>query len=103
MTYQQSQIDFTEVLHSRENNNFSQGILEANTEHLGGQCKKVLDLLNSGVKLTVRSAMIDYNISSLPRRIKDITDRLGIEIKRNLINGKYVEYFISEAQESDME
>ena len=89
----QTVLNFEAIVHKHENNSFSQSILEANYEAINGQCKKVYDLLKSGVRLTVRSAMIDYNISSLPRRVLDLKKK-GVDIKTELINGRYVEYFI---------
>ena len=50
-------------------------------------------MLESGYRLTVRDAMINYGISSLPRRILDLKNQ-GVDIKSKLINGKYKEYYI---------
>lgn len=77
----------------KENNEVSQAILEANKDKINASCRKVLELLKQGHHLTVRSAMIDHNISSLPRRVKDLKDR-GIEVKDRLIDGRYKEYFL---------
>lgn len=84
---------FDRIIHTRENNSFSQSILDANYDELNGQCRKVYDLLKSGLRLTVRSAMIDYNISSLPRRILDLKKK-GVDIKTELIDKKFVEYYL---------
>jgi hypothetical protein len=86
----QTEIDFTA---RRENNPESQAILEANKDSINTQCKMIKAMLESGYRLTVRDAMINYGISSLPRRILDLKNH-GMEIKSKLINGKYKEYFI---------
>jgi hypothetical protein len=87
----QSEIDFTA---RKENNSFSQSLLEANAEKISGNCKKVYELLLKGHRLTVNGVVRDYNISSLPRRIADIESKLGIKIKREVINGKFVQYYL---------
>jgi hypothetical protein len=92
---QQLSIDWT--IQRKENNSFSQSILEANSDKIKGNCKKVYDLLLKGHRLTVNGVVKDYNISSLPRRVKDIEEKLGIKIKREVIQGKeskYVEYYL---------
>lgn len=71
-------LDLFEV-HKFENNPESQAHLEENRAHFSGQCKKVFDLLVAGWQLTVKSALVDYNIQSLPRRILDLKKK-GIEI-----------------------
>lgn len=65
-------------VHGKENNKESQEHLEANAQKFGEKCQKVYDILQSGVRLTVLSAMTTYHISSLPRRIKDLRDMWGV-------------------------
>lgn len=77
----------------RENNLESQSILEANKDMINKCCAKVLELLKEGHHLTVRDAIVYHNISSLPRRIKDLREH-GIVIKDRLIDGRYKEYFL---------
>ena len=84
------EIDF---VHARENNYLSQDYLNANKDHLNNQCLKVYELLKSGVRLTVISAMNDYQVMSLPRRILDIETKLGIVIPRTR-KGKIIEYYL---------
>lgn len=81
------------IVHAHENNIESERILKASLPRISKQCKRTLDLLKSGIKLTVRSAMIDYGISSLPRRILDLKQS-GYEIKDRLIDGRYKEWFL---------
>jgi len=64
-------------VHLHENNSESLAHLEANEEHFSAQCLMVWKLLNQGVRLTVLSAIQEYGIASLPRRIKDLEDRNG--------------------------
>lgn len=90
----QGQIDFSNVIHSNENNSESEQILEANRERIAGQCKRVLELLQAGHRLTVYGAMVDHGISSLPRRVLDLKRKLGIEIKTEVIENRYKVYFL---------
>jgi len=87
---QQLALDFT---HREENNHDSRRHLEENRERFSAQCKQVYDLLRSGVRLTVLSAITEYGISSLPRRILDLK-QAGIEIRDCWIDRKYKEWFI---------
>jgi hypothetical protein len=50
----QSEIDFTA---RKENNSFSQSLLEANAEKISGNCKKVYELLLKGHRLTVNGVV----------------------------------------------
>lgn len=77
----QEALDFT---HRQENNYQSRKHLEENRERFSAQCEKVYDLLKSGVRLTVLSAITEYGISSLPRRILDLKEhfkREGIDVE----------------------
>lgn len=88
----QMEIDWNNVVHGRENNRHSQGILEDQYARLNRQCKKVYDLLKSGHRLTVRDAILNHGISSLPRRILDLKQK-GIPVKDEMKNS-YKEYFL---------
>lgn len=83
-------IDFA---HHYENNPVSQAYLDKNREHVNSQCIRLYNLLKSGVRLTVMSAMNDHQIMSLPRRILDIEKRRGIKINREL-TGRIVTYYL---------
>lgn len=89
----QTTLDFTHA----ENNRESEMHYIENAEHFSEQCMKVLTLLRSGVRLTVRSAILEHGISSLPRRIKDCRTA-GVEIKDEWIKPtdkpKYKQYYI---------
>jgi len=86
--------------HTLENNPESQAHLEQHRKKFNAECYKVLDLLlTHGLRLTVRSAMLDYDVSSLPRRVKDLTDWFGLPIHATwaTVDGKrmsYKEYYI---------
>ena len=89
----QAEIDWSNIANHRENNSHSEALLNDNYERLNKQCKKVYDLLKSGHSLTVRGAVVDHNINSLPRRILDLK-QAGIEIRDRIINRKYKEYYL---------
>jgi hypothetical protein len=88
-------LDFS--CHRDENNHDSRRHLEENRQKFSDQCQKVYSLLLSGVRLTVLSAMTEYGISSLPRRILDLKES-GIEIKDAWVKTdskeRWKEYFI---------
>jgi hypothetical protein len=91
---QQLSIDWSGISLHPENNKESEEILEANKDHLNTQCKMVKSILESGYRLTVRSAMINYGIGDLRRRVKDLRDYHGMDIKSRLIEGRFKEYFL---------
>lgn len=64
-------------IHFFENNEESQSRRNNNEEKFSNQCLKVLNLLKSGIKLTVLNSH-GYGVMSLPRRIKDLRDKNGI-------------------------
>lgn len=88
----QIEIDFT---HTHENNRESLNHLNENRKKFSKQCLLVIDLLNSGEVLTVKGAMIKYNINSLPRRILDIKEKLNIQIPERW-NGNFKEWYVIE-------
>lgn len=89
--HEQLTIDFTDRI---ENSFESNAILQANKEHINNQCDIVYGALLSGEQLTVRSAMIKYGIGDLRRRIKDLRDFRGIDIKTKLLEGRFKIYFL---------
>lgn len=68
------QLSFFPPVHLKENNSESQKHLEDNRSKFSTQCDYVLYLLSIGVKLTSYSAMTEYKIGHLARRIKDLKD-----------------------------
>lgn len=66
-------------LHNRENNLENEKHKNANEERFSEQCRKVLELLKSGVVLTTGKALTEFGIGDLRRRIKDLKDMNGIK------------------------
>ncbi len=66
------QLDISFPIHRRENNIESQAHLEENEIHFSEQCKRVLQILRTGIRLTRISAATEYKIMSLERRVADI-------------------------------
>jgi len=56
-------------IHSYENNPESQLILDFNRKRLSNQCEVLLQAFNRGERLTVKTALLQYGIGSLPRRV----------------------------------
>jgi len=77
-----------------ENNQESNAILQENKKRINRRCQEVLNILKTGERLTVISAVKKYDITSLPRRIKDLRDMAGIEIKDREIGGGCKEWWI---------
>jgi hypothetical protein len=86
----QLNIDYSKRL---ENNRESQAILDANKARLNNQCRIVLEALLRGERLTTATALLKYGIGDLRRRIADLIER-GIEVKKELKQGRYKEYFL---------
>jgi hypothetical protein len=66
--------DYTKILHRHENNPESQKHLEENEQKFVGQCAIVISLLEKGIVLSTYTAITNYRIGHLARRIKDIRD-----------------------------
>ena len=96
MTYQ-AELDFT---HTRENNSISQKILDVNRVNVSSQVIKVLRLLSQGKTLLVRDAIIEHDISHLPRRIKDIEEKIDplLKVERTYDKKGIARYFFNELQ-----
>lgn len=71
--------DFTRAVHVRENSGSNEAHLNTNRQKFTGQCAIVLSLLQKGIVLSSRSAMLNYDIGHLARRIKDLRDECGID------------------------
>lgn len=74
------QLSFDLTIHKSENNPISQAHLEHNRELFSDSCFEVLKALINGAILTTDNAKELAGTRSLPRRIKDLRDNLGIPI-----------------------
>lgn len=90
----QFEIDFTAVVHTKENNSFSEAILFDQYERLSNQCRIVYDLLKAGYRLTVKSAMVDHGIGDLRARVRDLRRFNNVDVKDELLKGGFKEYFL---------
>jgi hypothetical protein len=72
----QTEIDFTTVIHNRENNSVSQEFLDKNRTHFTGQAAIILTELKKGSPVYAEWIRVVYNISanSFVRRIADLGD-----------------------------
>jgi len=88
----QTQLQFT--THHRENNSRSESHLNAHRKHFSKQCTEIYELLKSGRKLTVREAVLELKINSLPRRVADLRAG-GIQVLTEPVPGtNCVRYYI---------
>ena len=87
-------LDFTPIIHGKENNLFSQRILEDNEDHFSNQCRIVYEALKRGERLTTGNALTKYGIGDLRRRIKDLRDMHHIPIRTELLQNRFKEYFL---------
>jgi hypothetical protein len=89
-------LDFS--CHRDENNHDSRRHLEENRDKFSRQCALVYSLLKSGVRLTMKSAINEYGIGDIRRRIKDLKDISGVEVKDRWIKvdnkTRYKEWWI---------
>lgn len=101
----ENNVDYTDVLHKRENNPESEAHLKENKFHFTGQCAVVLSLLMQGVVITSRSAMLQHNISDVHRRIGELKEALRSSNSKLKIEDRWVkkesgrghkEWFISQ-------
>lgn len=97
--------NFSNVVHTKENNEQSQKILNANKTIFSAQCNIVYKALMSGIRLTTYKALMGiriddkiYKIGDLRRRIKDLKDFKGggISISEILNKERYKVWYISE-------
>lgn len=72
------------------------------TRKMTPQCKLILEHLKQGNTITQRSALLDFGVMSLPRRIADLKQHHNINIKstmeHNKITGqRYARYSLEKA------
>jgi hypothetical protein len=78
----QLKIDWTQSVHSLENNKFSQKHLDKHRQKYTGQAAIALTALQQGKRLTADYAREIYGIKHLARRIGDIGEGVGIDVDR---------------------
>lgn len=88
-------IDFSKPIVHRENNAESQKIFDDNRDKFSAQCRRIYEAMLRGERLTTKSALIDYDVGDLRRRVKDLKDMWNIPVESVLIKGNYKEYFIT--------
>ena len=77
------------------------------SKRLTPQCQLIINHLKSGHSITQRSALMDFNIMSLPRRITDLVEA-GYKIdssmeKNNLTGQRYKRYFLAKTEDKPTE
>lgn len=93
MQTNQIPIDFS-ALHHVENKTSNQEHFERNKDKFSKQCRIVYEALLRGEKLTTTSALLDYKIGDLRRRIKDLKDIWNVPISDHYVDGKFKQYYI---------
>lgn len=64
-------------------------LYDANLDDFNKQCRKVYELMTQGRRLTVREALLKFNIGDLRRRVKDLIDVYGVPIKKDYATDKH--------------
>lgn len=77
-----------------ENNRESQRIFDENKDKFSKQCKIVFEAFLRGERLTTTSALLTYGIGDLRRRVKDLKDMWGVDVKSELCENRFKEYFL---------
>lgn len=84
MTGTQLHIDFTQVIHRRENTAENQAHFECNAERFSEQCKKVYELMMQGIRLTTTEAL-KYGIGDLRARVRDLIKFYNVPVKKDFV------------------
>lgn len=88
----QTEIDWTQIVHKKENNPGSEQILNSQKVRLSNNCKKLYDALKSGERLTGAIITQKYNMLEYRRRIKDL--KKVLDIQEIIISGGCKEWFL---------
>ena len=91
--FTQTEIDWSQVTHTRENNSHSETILFDQYERLNHNCKIIYEVLKRGYKLTGRDIVSKYGMMEYRRRIADIR-AAGIEVKEEVLSNGAKEWFL---------
>ena len=90
----QTEIDFNKPIVHKENNKESQEYFEHNGKRFSKQCETIYRAFLKGERLTTMSAYLNYKIGDLRRRVKDLKDTYGVDVKSKYIDGRYKEYYL---------
>lgn len=96
----QAEFNFTEIVHTKENNRFSEGILEAQYERLANNCRVLYDALLRNEKLTGLIVIQRYGMIEYRRRFADLR-QAGMDIKENTLKGGVKCWYIGEQLTND--
>ena len=91
--FQQIEIDWSQVTHTKENNSHSEQILFDQYERLNHNCKLIYDALKRGERLTGREIVSRFGMLEYRRRLKDLKDA-GIEIQEKILEGGAKQWWI---------
>jgi hypothetical protein len=89
---QQLEIDWNNIVHTRENNAGSEAILLKQYKRLNNNCKLIYDALMRGERLTGRD-IINMGMLEYRKRIDELK-RAGIEIKEQTLKGGAKQWWI---------
>lgn len=89
-------LDFERKFTRKENNKDSQEHLEKNKKKFSNQCKKAYEAMLKGERLSTVSALLNYGIGDLRRRVKDLKDIHKVDVKSEWVRkggNRFKEYF----------
>ena len=89
----QGVIDFDKVVHTKENNAFSESILFDQYERLSKNCRVLYDALKRGERLSGITIITRYGMTEYRRRIKDLRDA-GVPIKEHKLENGCKEWYL---------
>lgn len=89
-----SKLDSSKLQHV-ENTVENQQHFEDNKNKFSKQCTIVYEAFLRGERLTTASALINYKIGDLRRRVKDLKDLYDIPVESKMIGRNYKEYFLN--------
>lgn len=89
----QLEIDWDNIVHDKENNRHSQGILEEQYERLNKNCKVLYNALQSGGKWTGKRIINELDMTEYRRRIADLREA-GVKIEENVLEKGIKEWWI---------
>lgn len=82
-------------LQHKENNIKSQKIFEENKKEFSNQCRIIFEAFKRGERLTTSSALLNYGIGDLRRRVKDLKDICNVPVQSEIKEKKFKEYYLN--------